>query len=84
MSPYTKNPMLSLWLSGANTLLGASRSVAMAESQRIANTMFTKGTEQMMQFWTDAMSGSLLMKPRSAPRPAPKRTPAKRRRASSR
>ena len=64
-----KNPFLSMWLSSANTMLGAARGRAVAQSRRQAAAMMTEGTNQMLQFWAEAM----------VPRPVP--TPKKKRRA---
>jgi hypothetical protein len=55
-NPWTKkNPFLSMWLSGANTIAGSARSRALAESRRQASTMMTKGAKQMTDFWTGAL-----------------------------
>lgn len=64
-----KNPFLSLWLSGANAALGATRGLAMAESQRIAQTMMTKSMEQMTDFWAAAMTGGFASWPTPSSRP---------------
>ncbi|MDQ3195766.1 MAG: hypothetical protein M3Q32_05200 [Pseudomonadota bacterium] len=55
-NPWTKkNPLLSMWLSGANTVAGSARSRAAAEGKRQAATMMTKGVKQMVSFWTGAL-----------------------------
>lgn len=56
-NPWTKrNPLLSMWLSGANTVLGSARSRAVAESKRQAATAMTKTTRQLMELWTNPLS----------------------------
>ena len=55
-----KNPFMSMWLSGANTILGRARSQAVAEARRQSAAMMTEGARQMFQFWT----GSDLAPPR--------------------
>lgn len=52
-NPWTKkNPLLSMWLSGANAVAGSARSRALAEGKRQAATAMTKATKQMMNFWS--------------------------------
>jgi hypothetical protein len=55
-----KNPFMSMWLSGANTILGSARSQAVAEARRQSAAMMTEGARQMFQFWT----GGYLAPPR--------------------
>ncbi|HJW56084.1 MAG TPA: hypothetical protein VJ577_12485 [Burkholderiaceae bacterium] len=50
-----KNPFMSMWLSGANAIAGSARSRAIAEGRRQTSIMMTKGTRQMMDFWTGAL-----------------------------
>jgi hypothetical protein len=58
-NPWTKkNPFLSMWLSGANAVLGSARSRAIAERKRQTATMMTKGTKQMASFWTSVLTPS--------------------------
>ena len=54
-----KNPMLSLWMSGANAAWGHARSRAMAEARRQSAIMVADSTRQMVRFWT----GGLLTPP---------------------
>jgi hypothetical protein len=55
-NPWTKkNPVLSMWLSGANAVVGSARSRATAEAKRQAATMITKGAKQMASFWSGAL-----------------------------
>jgi hypothetical protein len=46
-----KNPFLSMWLSGANAVFGATRGQATAAMHRQANAAVTEGTRQMLAFW---------------------------------
>ncbi len=47
-----KNPFLSMWLSGANSVTGAARGQAIAEGRRQASSAMTEATKQMASFWT--------------------------------
>ena len=47
-----KNPLMSMWLSGANAVMGSARSRATAEARRQATQLMTEGTKQMVRFWT--------------------------------
>jgi hypothetical protein len=59
-NPWTKkNPLLSMWLSGANAVAGSVRSRATAQTKRQAATMMTKSAKEMASFW----SGSLAVPP---------------------
>jgi hypothetical protein len=56
-NPWTKqNPLLSMWLSGANAVAGSARSRAIAEAKRQAATMMTNGAKQMASFWSAALT----------------------------
>ena len=61
-----KNPLLSLWLSGANALLSYSRSIAMAEAQRQYAMMMSRQLEHWMRLWTPNASVSAGKKTRRA------------------
>ena len=50
-----KNPLMSMWLSGANAVLGSARSRATAEAKRQASTMMTQSARQIARFWTGAL-----------------------------
>ncbi len=53
MNPWTKkNPALSLWLSGANAVFGATRNRAKAEMGRQVATASAETTKQIIRFWT--------------------------------
>jgi hypothetical protein len=50
-NPWTKkNPLLSMWLSGANALAGRARSAGTAEARR----QQTRLTKQAASFWSGA------------------------------
>ena len=54
-NPWTKkNPLMSMWMSGANAVLGSARSRVNAEAKRQATTMMTQGAKQMARFWSGA------------------------------
>jgi hypothetical protein len=73
-----KNPLLSMWLSGVNTVAGSVRGHAMSELQRQQAKMISDATRQVTQFWT----GAALMQP--APRrPAQSKVAARKRKRRS-
>lgn len=55
-----KNPFMSLWLSGANTLLGQARNQATTAVRREANKAVTAASNtaarQVADFWTAALT----------------------------
>lgn len=60
-NPWTKkNPLLSLWLSGANAIAGKARSAATAQVRRQQAT----AVRQAARFWTDAWLGAVKPKRR--------------------
>ncbi|MEC4717949.1 hypothetical protein RY831_02190 [Noviherbaspirillum sp. CPCC 100848] len=62
-NPWTsKNPFLSMWLSGANAVLGSARGRASAQAKRQASTAITKASKQMGELWLASMT------PPSAPK----------------
>lgn len=60
-----KNPMLSMWLSGANAVAGAARGRAVAEGRRQAATATTAMTKAATNAWIAALT---------PPKPARKRS----------
>lgn len=50
-----KNPLMSMWLSGANAVAGSARSRIMAESKRQSAAMMTRGMKQVTDFWTGSL-----------------------------
>jgi hypothetical protein len=51
-----KNPLMSMWLSGANAVMGSARSRVAAESKRQAAAMLAEGTKQMVRLWTAGLT----------------------------
>lgn len=59
-NPWTKkNPFLSMWLSGANSVGGAARSQASAavhrELTRASRNAATEASAQIVDFWSAAL-----------------------------
>lgn len=52
-----KNPALSMWLSGANAVVGSLRGRAAAQAKRQAAIAMRKGTAQLARMWGIAPSG---------------------------
>lgn len=53
-----KNPWLSLWMSGANAILGSARGVATAESRRQATAVTNQAFSEAVRFWTAGVTPS--------------------------
>lgn len=51
-----KNPLMSMWLSGANAMLGSAHGRTIAEAKRQSAAMMAKGTRQMFRFWTGGLA----------------------------
>ncbi len=55
-----KNPFLSMWMSGANRVVGTARAHATAaikrEASQAARSATSVGTKQMLDFWSATMS----------------------------
>ncbi len=49
-----KNPVMSLWMSAANSAGASARSLWMAETHRQQIAMMDEMTKQMIRFWTGA------------------------------
>ena len=68
----TKNPFMSMWLSGANNVAGAARGVAAAavkrEATRASKDAAAEGTKQVLDFWGAAAAGAA-PKPKAKPKP---------------
>lgn len=60
-----KNPFMSMWMSGANAVLGSARGRATAAGRRQAATLMATGTQQAIRFWT---GGIQVAKPRRTAR----------------
>ena len=56
-NPWTrKNPLLSMWLSGANAVAGRARGSGSAAIKRQARSEMTKGMNQVTDFWMTALA----------------------------
>jgi hypothetical protein len=69
-----KNPWLSMWLSGANTLLSAGRAQWEAAARQQQAAMMREASRATTEFWTEALKPAEL---RREP-PARRRKKAKR------
>lgn len=63
-----KNPLLSMYLSGANSVAGAARARANAEIRRRTKAMMAAGVKQMSGFWSDVLTGPPPRKRKRKPR----------------
>ena len=55
-NPWTKkNPLMSMWLSGANAVMGSARSRATADTKRQAATVMAQGAKQIARLWSGAL-----------------------------
>ena len=50
-----KNPFMSLWLSGAHSVLNTARGQATHQARRQAKTSATQAADSLFTFWTKAM-----------------------------
>jgi hypothetical protein len=58
-NPWTKkNPFMSMWLSGANALMGSTRRRTIAEARRQTSTLAAESTRQMIKFWTGGLTAT--------------------------
>jgi len=77
---FKKNPMMSLWLSAANSAAGSARGLWMAEMQRQQSAMMQELTRQMIDFWSGAWGVRMVSTGRAAaPQPQAEPRKAKRR-----
>ena len=53
-----KNPFLSMWLSGANTVANSARGQIAAKAKRQSTTAIAKATKDMFSLWTGAMTSA--------------------------
>jgi len=51
-----KNPFMSMWLSGANSVANTARVRIAAEAKRQTTAAVTKATSDMFSIWTSAMT----------------------------
>jgi hypothetical protein len=62
-NPWTKkNPLLSIWLSGANAVAGSARGRATMAAKRQTRSAMTNGMKQVTDFWTGAFTPSAAKK----------------------
>ncbi|MEO9101471.1 MAG: hypothetical protein ABI212_05945 [Burkholderiaceae bacterium] len=67
-NPWTKkNPFMSMWLSGANAVMGRARGQATAAAQRETKAATTRGIGSVLNFWTKAATGAAAPTPTSVP-----------------
>lgn len=59
-----KNPLMSMWLSAANSAMGSARGHATAAAKRQAGTMMSTGAKQMVNFWSSALTAPSTRKKR--------------------
>ena len=52
-----KNPFMSLWLSGANSIIGSARAQATAEARRQGAAVMAKSTKQANDAWMNLLGG---------------------------
>ena len=57
-----KNPFMSMWLSGANSVVNSARGRIGAEAKRQSATAMTKATQDMFSLWTGATLPALQSK----------------------
>jgi hypothetical protein len=48
-----KNPFMSMWLSGANSVMGSARGRVIAQARRQSASLAAAGAREMIKFWTD-------------------------------
>jgi len=53
-----KNPFMSMWLSGANSVANSARGRIANEAKRQSTTAITKATSDMFSLWTGAMTSA--------------------------
>lgn len=51
-----KNPFMSMWLSGANSVANSARGRIAAEAKRQSTTAVNQAASDMLSIWTDAMT----------------------------
>lgn len=58
-NPWTaKNPWMSAWLSGANTIMNTARGHATHEAHRRLQSAMTQQAKQAADFWASVWTGS--------------------------
>ena len=65
-NPWTmKNPWMSLWLSGANTMMNAARGQAGAQAKRQQAMLMAQSSKQITDYWASLLSPTLPSKSRT-------------------
>jgi hypothetical protein len=64
---FKKNPMMSLWMSAANSAAGSARGLWMAEMHRQQSAMMQEFTKQMINFWSGAWGARMASTAADAP-----------------
>jgi hypothetical protein len=59
-----KNPLMSMWMSGANAAIGHARGRVAAAGKRQAAAVMTEGTKQMLRLWSGTLTASPTRKKR--------------------
>ena len=58
-NPWTKkNPLMSIWLSGANAVAGSARGHATAAGKRQSATLMSQGAKQLANLWTGGLAAA--------------------------
>ncbi len=53
-----KNPFMSMWLSGANSVANSARGRVVAEAKRQSSTAMAHATKDIFGIWAEAMTAS--------------------------
>ena len=62
-NPWTKkNPFMSMWLSGANSIANRARGQATAAVRREASAATTRGMSDVLGFWSKALGAGTAAK----------------------
>ncbi len=57
-NPWTKkNPLMSMWLSGANSIMNRARGQATAAGRQEANAIAARGASDVFGFWSKVLGG---------------------------
>jgi hypothetical protein len=57
-NPWLKrNPFMSMWLSGANSVANSARGKIAAEAKRQSTIAINKATSDVFNYWSGAMTG---------------------------
>lgn len=83
-NPWTKkNPLMSMWLSGANSIMNRARGQATAAGKREANAMATGGAGEVLGFWSKMLGGGRKATTAAAVTAAPAAVPTKKKASAS-